>query len=110
VYLTPFRQRFTNYASYIVNDEVRGLGGNGCKAHGVGTVELEDAEGTKNTLHNILHVPDAQRGLLSLAKLMRDDEFTTHIMHPNDPSNFRLISSQSGINLLGRTINDLFHV
>ena len=99
-----------NYTSYIVNDEVRGLGGNGCKVHGVGTVELEDAEGTKNTLHNVLHVPDAQRPLLSLAKLMRDDEFTIHITQPNDPSNFRLMSSKSGINLPGRTINDLFHI
>jgi hypothetical protein len=41
---------------------------------------------------------------------MRDDEFTIHITQPNDPSNFRLMSSKSGINLPGRTINDLFHI
>jgi hypothetical protein len=110
VYLTPFQQRFTNYTAYIVNDEVKGLSGNGCRVHGVGSVELEEAEGTKHTLHNVLHVPDAQRPLLSLTRLMRDDAFTIHITWPNDPSNFRLISSQSGINLPGRTINDLFHV
>ena len=67
VYLTPFQQRFMNYTAYVVNDEVKGLGGNGCKVHSIGTVELGDAQGTKHTLHNVLHVPDAQRPLFSRA-------------------------------------------
>jgi transposase InsO family protein len=106
IHLTPYKSRFITYNEFQICDEVKGLNGH-ADVLGSGSVELEDMHRRKHTLHNVLYVPDAQRPLLSLAKLMREG---FEMLRTNRGTNFYLLSDKSNIVLPGGTINDLFHI
>jgi len=110
VHLTSFKARLFNYRKYPTADRVEGVKGEFCDVLGTGSVQLEDSNGTKHVIHDVLYAPDSKRALLSLAKLMEDHQFELEFVKRFDPSNFHLTSAKSGLKLPGRTINKLFHV
>ena len=107
VHLTPFKNCFFNCRSYAVEDHVKGLKGQVGAALETGSIELEYSNAARHTVHDVLYVPNSQRSLLSLAKLMQPDQFERQ---RHEPRNFYMISVKLGIKLPGCTINDLFHI
>ena len=89
---------------------MEGVKGEYCDVLGTGSVQLEDSNGTKHIIHDVLYAPDSKRALLSFAKLIQDHHFEIEFIKRFDPSNFHLTSAKSGLKLPGRTINKLFHV
>ena len=89
---------------------MEGVKGEFCDVLGIGSVQLDDLNGIRHIIHDVLYAPDSRQALLSFSKLMRDHQFEIQFVRRFDPSNFYLTSVKSGLKLPGRTINDLFHV
>ena len=49
------------------------------------SVELEDMDGTKHILHDVLYAPESQRSLLSIAKLMEHHKFEIEFVERFNP-------------------------
>ena len=105
-FLTPIKDRITQYQELAKPEEVIGLGGKRCNAVGKGNLTLEDQQGKKFTLKNVLYVPDAESSLISFI-LAREHglfvEFTS--IH-----NFNFTAPASGLQLSGTSIDRILHV
>jgi len=101
-------KRIHDYQGFQYADYVEGVKGEFCKILGSGYVELEDADGTKHILHDVLY--EVQRSLLSISKLMEHHKFEIEFVEQFNPQKFHLISANSGIKLPGDTVNDLFYI
>ena len=106
VFLTPFKDRIAHYKEFAQPQQVADLGGKTCTAIGTGNLTLEDKQGHKFTLKNVVHVPEADSSLISFMMACEQGlfvEFTsTH--------DFVLKAPVSGLQLSGTLINRILHV
>gem|GEM_PF-6147643 len=106
VHLTPFKDRITHYKEFAQPQQVAGLGGKICTAIGMGNLTLEDKQGHKFTLKDVVHVPEADSSLISFM-LAREQGLFTEFTSVHD---FILNTPASGLQLPGTSINHILHV
>jgi hypothetical protein len=107
-HLFPFADRFEKYIAFVEPEEVRGLGGLVVHAIGSGSVTLTDLDQNTFTIPNVLHVPDAEEGILSIQKLRKLGIRLS--FDEADSNKFSLVSSNSDFHLEGHAHNDILYV
>jgi transposase InsO family protein len=68
-FITPFKERLRNYRSFEEEVEVKGFAGKLEMAIGFGSLTLTDHQGNRQTLNDVVYVPDAEDQILSMMKL-----------------------------------------
>jgi hypothetical protein len=70
-FITPFKERLHNYHQFKEEVQVNGFGGKPEVAVGSGSITLIDSYGNRQTLNDVVYVPECTEQILSLMKLRR---------------------------------------
>src|SRR5271154_5971767 len=105
-FITPFKERLRNYRSFKEEVEVKGFGGKPEMAIGIGTITLTDHQGNRQTLNDVVYVPDSEDQILSMMKLRRLYQagfaFTSLLEFE--------IPFPNGVHFSGKSVNDILYI
>src|SRR5271156_2073590 len=105
-FITPFKERLHNYRHFKEEVQVKGFDGKPEVAVGSGSITLTDHRSNRQTLNDVIYVPECSEQILSLMKLRRlygaDFAFTSleefEIPFPN------------GVFFSGKSVNDVLYI
>src|SRR5271170_1104551 len=105
-FITPFKERLRNYRSFQDEVEVKGFAGKKEMAIGYGSLTLTDDQGNRQTLNDVVYVPDAEDQILSMMKLREqyDAGFAFTSLLEFD------IPFPNGVYFPGRSINYILYI
>jgi len=70
-FITPFKERLHHYRRFKTEVQVKGFDGKPEMAVGSGSITLTDHRGNRQTLNDVVYVPECSEQILSLMKLRR---------------------------------------
>ena len=105
-FITPFKERLHNYHHFKEEVQVKGFDGKPEVAVGTGSITLTDNSGNRQTLTDVVYVPECTEQILSLMKLRRlyGAGFTFTSLEE-----FK-IPFPNGVFFSGKSVNDVLYI